>query len=63
MTDLTTAKDELIAKGKAIVESGEHAPPRGRYLGRITSWGLDVFEGSAQVWKDALYEQECRDGV
>ncbi len=52
---------ELIARGKAIAASGKYLRPRGEYLGRIEAWGLDVFEGSPQEWKNALH-QEARDG-
>jgi hypothetical protein len=54
---------ELIARGKAIVESGKYAPPRGEHLGRLESCGLHVYEGSPQPWIDALHaeqEQEQR---
>jgi len=46
--------DDLIAKGKAIAESGKCLKPRGEYLGTIAAWGLPVYEGSPQEWKDAL---------
>jgi hypothetical protein len=45
---------DLIARGKAIGESGKHLPARGKWLGCLESWGLDVYEGSPQEWKDAL---------
>ena len=41
-------------RGKQIVDSGRHAPPRGEHLGTITHWGLDVYKNSPQAWKDAL---------
>jgi hypothetical protein len=47
-------------RGRRIVESGKYAPPLGKYLGRIEYWGLDVFEGSPQPWKDALAEEVRR---
>ncbi len=46
---------DLIAKGKAIVES--RRPPRGEHLGRIAYWGLGVYQGSPQEWKDALFAE------
>lgn len=52
-----------IARGETIVRSGKHAPPRGEYLGTITAWGLDVYEGSPQEWKDVLRQEQeppCR---
>ena len=49
--------DELIARGKAIVESGKYLPPRGEHLGRL--WGvLDVYEGSPQPWIDLLMQED-----
>jgi hypothetical protein len=51
-------RDDLAAKGKAIVASGKYAPPRGELLGTITAWGLPVYEGSPQPWKDALYQEQ-----
>lgn len=57
MVSADTAK-ELIARGKAIVESGKYAPPRGEYLGRIQRWGLDVYEGSPPMWKEALAAEQ-----
>jgi len=44
-------------RGRRIVQSGKYAPPLGKYLGRLESWGLDVFEGSPQPWIDALYDE------
>lgn len=44
-------------RGKAIVLSGKYAPERGEYLGRIECWGLDVYSGSPEQWKDALYAE------
>jgi hypothetical protein len=52
--------DELITRGKAIAESGRYLPARGECLGHLESWGLDVYEGSPQQWKDALLA-EIRD--
>jgi hypothetical protein len=43
--------DDLVARGKTIVDSGKHAPARGELLGTITGWGLDVYEGSPQQWR------------
>lgn len=54
---VTDRDDELIAAGRAVAESGKYSPPRGEYLGRIERWGLDVFEGSPQSWKNALAEE------
>jgi hypothetical protein len=51
------SNDDLIAKGKAIADSGKYLPPRGRLLGRLKSWGLDVCEGSPQPWIDALMQE------
>lgn len=51
----------LIARGKALAESGNYLPARGEYLGTIECWGLDVYEGSPQEWIDALWA-EARDG-
>jgi hypothetical protein len=52
--DYPTTHAEWIARGKRIFESGKYAPKRGNLLGRIQAWGLDVYEGSPQSWKDAL---------
>jgi len=30
--------DDLVARGKTIVDSGKHAPARGELLGTITGW-------------------------
>jgi hypothetical protein len=49
---------DWIARGKAIAESGKYLPPRGEYLGRIESWGLDVYQGSPREWIDALFAEE-----
>jgi hypothetical protein len=38
------------------------ADDRGAFLGRLESWGLDVYEGSPQEWKDALRQERRRDG-
>ena len=57
------SNDDLIAKGKAIADSGKYLPPRGQLLGRLESWGLDVYENSPQEWKTALlieYRRERR---
>jgi hypothetical protein len=53
-----------IERGRTLFESGKYAKPLGKYLGRLESWGLDVFEGSPQAWKDELIaeyrrEQKC----
>jgi hypothetical protein len=48
------SNDDWVARGKAIAESGKYVRPRGKHLGRIESWGLDVYDGSPQEWKDAL---------
>jgi hypothetical protein len=53
-----TAND--AARGRELTASGKHAPPRGEYLGRIETWGLDVFEGSPQPWIDALRQENAR---
>jgi hypothetical protein len=45
-------------RGKQIIDSGKHAPPRGEHLGTIAHWGLRVYEGSPQEWKDALYAEQ-----
>jgi hypothetical protein len=50
-----TAND--AERGKQIANSGKYAPPQGAYLGRIESWGLDVYEGSPESWKDALLDE------
>jgi hypothetical protein len=47
-----TAHD--AARGRALVASGKHAPPRGEFLGRVEFWGLDVYAGSPPEWKAAL---------
>ncbi len=53
--------DDLVARGKAIAESGKHLPRKGAPLGRIEAWGLDVYEGSPQERIDAwLAEAEAR---
>jgi hypothetical protein len=49
--------DNDIARGESLSRSGKYAPPRGDYLGTITHWGLDVYEGSPQEWKDALAQE------
>ena len=54
--------NDWAARGKAIAQSGRYLPPRGRLLGRIEAWGLDVYEGSSQPWIDAwIAEVESRD--
>jgi hypothetical protein len=58
--DFPRTQAEWVARGKAIAESGKYAPKRGKFLGRLESWGLDVYEGSPQEWKDALLA-EIRD--
>jgi hypothetical protein len=55
--DELTTHGEWIARGKRILESGKYAKPRGKFLGRLESWGLDVYENSPQAWKDALNEE------
>jgi hypothetical protein len=55
--DLTT-HGEWIARGKRILESGKYAPKRGKFLGRLESQGLDVYEGSPQPWIDALRAEQ-----
>jgi hypothetical protein len=34
---------------------------RGQFLGRLESWGLDVYEGSPQPWIDALIAEQRGD--
>ena len=41
---------------------GAPTDDRGQFLGRLESWGLDVYEGSPQEWKDALRQERRRDG-
>ena len=55
---IVTDADRVAEQGKAIVESGKYAPPRGDYLGTIERWGLPVYEGSPQEWIDALYQEQ-----
>jgi hypothetical protein len=50
-----------VAKGKAIAESHRYAPQRGEFLGRLRSWGLDVYEGSPQEWIDALLAEKAKE--
>jgi hypothetical protein len=52
--DYPTTPADWIARGKAIFASGKYAPKRGAFLGRLESWGLDVYEGSPEPWKQAL---------
>ena len=52
--------DERVARGKAIVQSGRHLPPRSEYQGRLYGV-LDVYEGSPQEWIDALRQEWARD--
>jgi hypothetical protein len=59
MTDDLTTHGEWIARGKAIYESGKYAPKHGKLLGRIESWGLDVYENSPQPWIDALFAEQA----
>lgn len=54
-------REELIARGKAIAESGKYTRPRGELLGILESWDLPVYQGSPQPWIDALLA-EARDG-
>jgi len=56
-----TGDPRLIARGKTIADSGVYVHERGELLGRLQSWGLDVFEGSPQPWIDALMA-EARGG-
>jgi hypothetical protein len=56
--DYPTTQAEWIARGKQIFESGRYAPARGKFLGRIETWDLDVFEGSPEPWKDALEAEQ-----
>jgi hypothetical protein len=60
--DWPTTQAEWVARGRAIFESGKYAPKRGRFLGRLESWGLDVYEGSPQPWIDALNEELSHGG-
>jgi hypothetical protein len=60
--DYPTTHAEWIRRGRQIFESGKYAPKRGEFLGRIESWGLDVFEGSPESWKDALRHERRRHG-
>jgi hypothetical protein len=61
-TDKNLTQADWIARGKAIVQSGRHAPARGEHLGRLYGV-LDVYEGSPQPWKDALAHQEQQHGA
>jgi hypothetical protein len=54
--------DDLIARGRALAESGKYLPPRGEYLGRLQSWGLDVCEGSPPEWVGALMQERSHHG-
>jgi hypothetical protein len=51
------------AHGKEIAESGKYDPDRrrGAFLGRLESWGLDVYEGSPQKWIAALLAEKARE--
>jgi hypothetical protein len=54
--------DDLAARIEAIFN--KHIPERGEYLGTVEYWGLDVYDGSPQEWKDALiaeYRQQQRE--
>jgi hypothetical protein len=53
-----TTQAGWVARGKAIAESGKYAPKRGAFLGRLESWGLDVYENSPQAWIDALQAEQ-----
>jgi hypothetical protein len=53
-----TTHGEWIARGKRIFESGKYAPQRGKLLGRIQAWGLDVYENSPQSLIDALFAEQ-----
>jgi hypothetical protein len=56
--DYPTTHGEWIRRGREIFESGKYAKPRGAFLGRLDSWGLDVYEGSPQPWIDALMAEQ-----
>ena len=47
-----------IARGETLARSGKYTPPRGEHLGTITAWGLPVYDGSPQQWKDALHQEQ-----
>jgi hypothetical protein len=49
--------DDIIARVRALAESGKYDPPRGKLLGRLRGL-LDVYEGSPPMWIDALAAQE-----
>jgi len=51
-------RKKLIHRGRTIIQSGEHTPPRGEYLGTIDHWGLDVHENSPHQWIDTLLAEE-----
>jgi hypothetical protein len=55
--DQPTTHAEWLRRGREIYASGKYAPKRGAFLGRIQAWGLDVYEGSPQTWKDALFAE------
>jgi hypothetical protein len=55
--DLTT-HGQWLRRGREIYESGKYALPRGKFLGRLESQGLDVFENSPQPWIDALRAEQ-----
>jgi hypothetical protein len=57
---MTGRNDDLVARGKAIAESGKYTPPRGEYLGRLEASTLDVYEGSHQQWIDAWLDEQER---
>jgi hypothetical protein len=52
--DELTTHAEWVRRGREIFESGKYAAPRGKFLGRLESWGLDVYENSPEPWKQAL---------
>jgi hypothetical protein len=46
-----------VERGRQIIATGKYAPERGEYPGTIAYWGVDVYEGSRQEWKDALAQE------
>jgi hypothetical protein len=45
-------RDDLIAEGKALVDSGTFLPPRGDLLGRIEARGqLPAFRVRGRLWR------------
>jgi hypothetical protein len=49
---------DFVALGKEIFESGKYAPKGGELLGRLDSWGLDIYERSPKEWIDAWVKEE-----